>query len=52
MPFPILTSLIAVPVLGALALLALKDDHEHESMIRNVALAISGVVFALTILLR
>ncbi len=51
MPFPILTTLIALPVAGALALLALKDDHEHESAIRNVALAISLVVFVVTALL-
>ena len=51
MPFPLLTALIAVPVLGALALLAFKDDHDHEPIIRNAALAVSGIVFVLTLLL-
>ncbi|MEQ1868606.1 MAG: NADH-quinone oxidoreductase subunit M [Vicinamibacterales bacterium] len=51
MPFPILTALIALPIVGALALLAFKDDHEHESIIRNAALGVSLLVFAVTVLL-
>ena len=51
MPFPILTALIALPIVGAFALLAFKDDHEHESIIRNAALGVSLLVFAVTLLL-
>jgi hypothetical protein len=29
MPFPILTSLVALPILGALALFFLRDDEQH-----------------------
>jgi NADH-quinone oxidoreductase subunit M len=51
MPFPILTSLIALPILGSLALLLIRDDEQHEGLIRNMALVISGLVFAETLLL-
>jgi NADH:ubiquinone oxidoreductase subunit 4 (subunit M) len=33
MPFPILTSLIALPIVGALLLLLLRDDEEHAGAI-------------------
>ena len=46
MQFPILTSLIALPILGSLALLFVRDDEYHEGVIRNVALLVAGLVFA------
>src|SRR5881628_1647369 len=51
MHFPILTSLIALPVVGALVLLFLKDDERNEALIRNIALVVSVLVFAETLLL-
>ena len=51
MPFPILTSLIAVPVIGTLLLFFVRDDEQNEGMIRKVALGVSLLVFALTLLL-
>ena len=48
---PIVTSLIVLPILGAIALFALRDDEANEGLIRNVALAISLAVFAGTLLL-
>jgi NADH-quinone oxidoreductase subunit M len=49
--FPILTSLIALPALGTLALLFLKDDAQHEGTIRAVALVVATLVFVETLLL-
>jgi len=49
--FPILTSLIALPIVGALLLLLLKDDEEHAGAIRRVALVVSVLVFAESLLL-
>jgi NADH-quinone oxidoreductase subunit M len=51
MPFPILTSLIALPLVGALLLLFVKDNEEHAGIVRNIALVVSGLVFAETLLL-
>jgi NADH-quinone oxidoreductase subunit M len=51
MPFPILTSLIALPIVGALLLLLLRDDEEHAGAIRRVALVVSVLVFAESLLL-
>jgi NADH-quinone oxidoreductase subunit M len=51
MNFPILSSLIALPVIGALALLFVRDDERNESVIRNVALVVSTLVFVETLLL-
>jgi NADH-quinone oxidoreductase subunit M len=51
MPFPILTTLVALPVFGALALLFIRDDERNEAVIRNVALVIAVLVFAETLLL-
>jgi NADH-quinone oxidoreductase subunit M len=51
MPFPILTSLIALPVVGALALLFIRDQSENDPLIRRVALVVSLLVFAETLLL-
>jgi NADH-quinone oxidoreductase subunit M len=51
MPFPILTTLIALPIAGALILLLIRDDEEHRELIRRVALVISGLVLAETLVL-
>jgi NADH-quinone oxidoreductase subunit M len=51
MNFPILSSLIAVPAIGALLLLFVRDDERNEALIRNVALIVSVLVFAETLLL-
>ena len=51
MSFPILTSLIALPIAGALLLLLVRDDEAHEGAIRKVALVVSVLVFAETLLL-
>jgi NADH-quinone oxidoreductase subunit M len=53
MPFPILTSLVALPVAGALLLLFVRsgDDRGSERLIRNIALVVSVLVFAETLLL-
>ena len=51
MTFPILTSLIALPVAGALVLLFVTDDEHNEAIIRGIALVVSVLVFAETLLL-
>jgi NADH-quinone oxidoreductase subunit M len=51
MSFPILTSLIALPLAGALALLLIRDEERNTSLIRNVALVVSVLVFVETLLL-
>ncbi len=51
MHFPILTSLVALPVAGALLLLLVRDEPEHEGLVKNIALVVSGLVFAETLLL-
>ena len=51
MNFPILTSLIALPVLGALVLMFVRDDERNEPVIRNVALIVAVLVLAETLLL-
>jgi NADH-quinone oxidoreductase subunit M len=51
MTFPILTSLLVLPALGAAALLFLKDTEQNERSIRMVALAVSVLVFLVTLLL-
>ncbi|MQA29695.1 MAG: NADH-quinone oxidoreductase subunit M [Luteitalea sp.] len=51
MPFPILTSLVAVPVAGALLLFFVRDEEQNEGLIRNIALVVSLLVFGETILL-
>ncbi len=48
---PIVTSLIVLPLLGALLLFLVRDDEANEGLIRNVALGVSLVVFAVTVLL-
>src|SRR6185436_13191721 len=51
MNFPILTSLLALPVLGAFALLLFKDDEQNAGKVRGAALAVSVLVFLETLLL-
>ena len=52
MPFPILTSLIALPIAGAILLLFVRgDEDESAPIVRKVALAVSLLVFAETLLL-
>src|SRR3954463_18662 len=48
---PIVTSLIVLPLLGALLLFLVRDDEANEALIRNAALAVSCVVFAVTLLM-
>jgi NADH-quinone oxidoreductase subunit M len=49
--FPILTSLVALPIVGAFLLFFVRDDEAHESTIRRIALVVSVLVFAETLLL-
>src|SRR3954451_16049972 len=52
MAFPILTSLVALPVAGALLLLLVRGDEETSApFARKIALVISLLVFAETLLL-
>ena len=51
MPFPILTSLVLVPIAGVLALFFLPDDETGEPLVQKVALVVSLLVFAETLLL-
>jgi NADH-quinone oxidoreductase subunit M len=51
MQFPILTSLIALPIIGAIVLLFVKDEEHHETLVKNVALIFSLLVFGETLLL-
>jgi NADH-quinone oxidoreductase subunit M len=51
MNFPILSSLVALPIAGALALLLIRDDEAHASTARNITLVVSILVFVETLLL-
>src|SRR6266404_2269775 len=51
MPFPILTSLIVLPIVGALLLLFVKEDEQHGPMLRTGALVVTVLVFLETLLL-
>jgi NADH-quinone oxidoreductase subunit M len=52
MPFPILSSLVALPVLGAVLLLFVRGDEEQSApFARAIALIVSLLVFAETLLL-
>src|SRR4051794_37261519 len=52
MHFPILTSLIALPVVGAILLLFVRGDEEQSApFARKIALTVSLLVFAETLLL-
>ena len=48
--FPILTSLIALPILGSLALFFVRDDEQNAGVLRRVALTVAVLVFAETLL--
>ena len=52
MRFPILTSLITLPIVGAITLLLVPDGDDHargERVVKNVALIVSLLVFAETL---
>jgi NADH-quinone oxidoreductase subunit M len=52
MHFPILTSLVALPVVGAILLLFVRGGEEHSApFARGIALIVSVLVFAETLLL-
>ncbi|HEY3042858.1 MAG TPA: NADH-quinone oxidoreductase subunit M, partial [Vicinamibacterales bacterium] len=51
MAFPILTSLIVLPIVGAALLLFVKDDERHETIVRAGAFIVSLLVFLETLLL-
>jgi NADH-quinone oxidoreductase subunit M len=51
MTFPILSALITLPLVGALALFLLKDDTAHEALVRWAALGVSLLAFSATLLL-
>jgi len=51
MTFPILTTLIVLPIAGAIGLLFIKDEERSAPLIRNIALIVSGLVFAESLLL-
>src|SRR6266849_7806012 len=51
MPFPILSSLVVLPLAGATLLLFVSDDEHNETLVRNIALVVSVLVFAETLLL-
>jgi len=51
MTFPILSTLIALPIAGALLLFLIKDDEAHAGLARNAALGVSLAVFAVSLLL-
>ena len=51
MPFPILTSLVALPTIGALVLLFVRNDEQNDRLVRGVALTVSLLVFMETLLL-
>jgi NADH-quinone oxidoreductase subunit M len=51
MPFPILTAIVALPIVGALLLVGVRGDEQNEGLVRKIALIVSIVVFAETLLL-
>jgi NADH-quinone oxidoreductase subunit M len=51
MTFPILTTLIGLPVLGAIVLALVPDDESNGKLIQPIALIVSVLVFAETLLL-
>jgi NADH-quinone oxidoreductase subunit M len=51
MSFPILSTLIALPVAGAIVLLCVPSDGHEDRVARNIALVVSLLVFAETLLL-
>ena len=51
MSFPILTTLVVLPLIGALFLLAVPGDERQERTVKAMALVVSLLVFAETLLL-
>jgi NADH-quinone oxidoreductase subunit M len=51
MTFPILSTLVALPTVGALLLFLVRDDEAGQPVVRKVALGVSLLVFAETLLL-
>ena len=51
MPFPILTSLIVLPIVGAILLLFVREDEQHRTMLLTGALVVTVLVFLETLLL-
>ena len=51
MSFPLLSALVALPAVGAILLLAFRDDEQQARTVRVAALGISLLVFAGTVLL-
>ena len=51
MSFPILSTLVALPIAGSLLLLAVRDEPRNEMLLRRIALIVSLLVFAETLLL-
>jgi len=54
MPFPILTSLVVVPIVGAVLLMLVPDGEDHgrgERLVKSIALIVSLLVFGETLLL-
>src|SRR5262249_27533465 len=49
--FPILTSLIVLPIVGAIVLALVPDDESNDKVIQRIALVVSLLVFAETLLL-
>jgi NADH-quinone oxidoreductase subunit M len=49
--FPILSSIVVLPVLGAVLLFLLREDEGERRVVRNVALIVSTLVFVETLLL-
>src|SRR5436190_501910 len=49
MSFPLLTSLVALPIAGAILLLFVHDDLQNDRLVRGVALIVSLLVFAETL---
>ena len=52
--FPILTSLVVLPIVGAILLLLVPDGEDHgpgERLVKSIALVVSMLVFAETLLL-
>jgi NADH-quinone oxidoreductase subunit M len=49
--FPILSSLVVLPIVGALVLLFMTSDEHDDTAVRRVALVVSVLVFAETLLL-
>ena len=51
MTFPILSSLVVLPILGAVVLFFMNEDEHDAAPVRKVALVVSVLVFAETLLL-